>query len=147
LGAGGAAAAVCEGLKRSQAAELFVAGRTPEKTACLADRFGGVAIGLEPEEIRKAAGAADLVVNATSAADAGLLPEGLKLKPGSWACDLAYRPAKTRFMAEAEAAGAKALGGLDMLVCQAALTWRVWFEENVPERVTEQVLKELRSVP
>ncbi|MBI5624762.1 MAG: shikimate dehydrogenase [Elusimicrobia bacterium] len=142
LGGGGAAAAVCEALKRSQIAELFVACRTPAHAAVLADRFGGVAVAPEPGDF----GRADLVVNATSAGETRLLPEGVRLKPGSWAYDLTYRPSRTRFLAEAEASGARALGGLEMLVRQASLTWRVWFEEELPERAVELVLKELRSV-
>ncbi|MBI5884418.1 MAG: shikimate dehydrogenase [Elusimicrobia bacterium] len=147
FGAGGAAAAVCEALKRSLIAELFVAGRTPAKAEALAERFGGLTAEADPAGLKARVEGADLLVNATSAGEEGLLPQGLRLKPGCWAYDLAYRPAKTRFMTEAEAAGAKVLGGLDMLVGQAALTWRIWFDEEVPDRVVRGVLEELRKIP
>lgn len=146
FGAGGAAAAVCEALRRSGAAKVFVAARTPAKATALASRFDAVPAGQDAGRVREAAGEADLLVNATSAGETALLPPGLRLRTDCWAYDLAYRPARTRFMAEAEAAGARSLGGLEMLTVQAALTWNIWFKETVPDRVVEKVREELRKV-
>ncbi|MBI4676653.1 MAG: shikimate dehydrogenase [Elusimicrobia bacterium] len=147
FGAGGAAAAVCEALKRSAAARLVVADRTPSKAAALARRFGAEAASLEPAAVAVALAGADILVNATSAGEAALLPPGLRLKAGAWACDLAYRPSRTRFMTDARAAGAEVLGGIEMLAAQAALTWSIWFGEAVPDRVVESAVEELRRVP
>ena len=41
--------------------------------------------------------------------------------PGQWAVDLVYHPAETPFLAAAAARGARAVGGIGMLVHQAAL--------------------------
>jgi shikimate dehydrogenase len=40
---------------------------------------------------------------------------------GQWAVDLVYHPEETPFLAAAAAAGARTVGGLGMLVHQAAL--------------------------
>lgn len=127
LGAGGAAAGVVAALRRAGAAEVVVLNRTPEKAAKLARRFGLAHGGLD-----SAAGVvagADLVVNATAAGLEGgsPLPNGTRFKEGAWAVDLLYRPKETPFMAQASAGGARALGGLGMLVRQGALAWKLFF--------------------
>jgi shikimate dehydrogenase len=45
------------------------------------------------------------------------------------AYDLVYNPPKTRFLQQAEAAGAAAIGGLGMLIWQAALAFELWTGE------------------
>jgi shikimate dehydrogenase len=43
------------------------------------------------------------------------------------AVDLIYRPRKTFFLSQAEAAGLKVINGLDMLIWQALGTWELWY--------------------
>ncbi|OGR59593.1 MAG: shikimate dehydrogenase [Elusimicrobia bacterium GWA2_69_24] len=146
LGAGGAARAVCEALRRSSVAGITIINRTLAHAEPLAERFGAGAAATGTDAAASALAEADLIVNATSAgAETPLLPPGLRLKAGSWACDLAYRPADTLFMAAARHAGASALGGMEMLVAQAAGTWRLWFGEPVPENVLADVRADLRE--
>lgn len=146
LGAGGAARAVCEALRRSSVSETMIVNRTLSRAEPLAERFGAAAAASSSDAAAAALAGADLIVNATSAgAEAPLLPAGLRLKAGAWAYDLAYRPAETLFMAAARHAGASALGGLEMLVAQAAGTWRLWFQEPVPESAAESVRADLRG--
>lgn len=145
LGAGGAAGAVVAALRRAGAAEVCVFNRGRARAEALAARFGARAGGLE--ESAEALAAADLVVNATSAGLSGVspLPEGARLKAGAWAMDLTYRPRETPFLAQARAAGARPLGGLTMLVRQAALTWRLFYGETLPEDVVAAGERELEG--
>jgi shikimate 5-dehydrogenase len=46
--------------------------------------------------------------------------------------DLVYNPLETRFMREARGAGCEAIGGLPMLVLQAAEQFRLWTNEAPP---------------
>lgn len=72
--------------------------------------------------------AADLVVNATPLGlDEQPLPDAfMRLHPAQVAYDLVYNPPETPFLAAAAAAGATAVGGLGMLVDQAAAAFEVW---------------------
>lgn len=54
------------------------------------------------------------------------------LAPGVVACDLIYNPMETRFMREAREHGAKTLGGLGMLVNQAAASIYTWTQRQAP---------------
>lgn len=142
LGAGGAARAVCAALRRRGVGALWVLGRTPEKAGALAGDFKGRWASLADREALEALAYADLVVNATSAGLDGKscpLPEGFRLKPNALAYELVYRPRDTPFLKAARGAGARTLGGLGMLVAQAAASWRIWFGEALAEAVVEKV--------
>jgi shikimate dehydrogenase len=122
LGAGGAARAAVLALGRA-GARLTVAARRAEPAAAAAQlAAGATAAELRPAERRvMATGEYDVVVNATPLGMAG---EPLPIEgpgPGQWAVDLIYHPEETPFLAAAAAAGARAVGGLGLLVHQAAL--------------------------
>lgn len=133
-GAGGAARAVVLALAEVGAAEVAVVNRTParaEAAAALAGARGRVG---RPED----AGAADLVVNATPAGMAGVagaarppVPAAL-LGPGQVVVDLVYEPRVTPWLGEAVARGATGVGGLGMLVHQAAAQLALWTGRDVP---------------
>jgi shikimate dehydrogenase len=123
MGAGGAAQGVVGALLEAGVARLVVANRTVSRARALAERFGVEACGY-PE---LAGDAFDVVVNATSA---GLASEAPKLPPSVFErAALAYEMVygrDTPFLAQARAAGTRAVDGLGMLVEQAAESFFVW---------------------
>ncbi|MFC6800759.1 shikimate dehydrogenase family protein [Deinococcus caeni] len=84
---------------------------------------------------------AALVVNASSAGlndpdqtplDAAFLA---RVPAGALVYDMVYKPAETRLMREARAAGLNAENGLGMLAHQARLAFRAWTGADVPVEV------------
>ncbi len=134
-GAGGAARAVVLALAEAGATEVVVVNRTAERAAAaaaLAGRNGRVGV---PED----AAGADLVVDATpagmwgtAAATATPPVDPVLLGPGQLAVDLVYHPPMTAWLSAAAARGARVLGGLGMLVHQAADQVERWTGQPAP---------------
>jgi shikimate 5-dehydrogenase len=135
IGAGGAARALLWGL-RSRCARATVFARNTERARATAEAFGA--------EIEQSGSASfegfDLVVNATPLGTRGALEgetpaSASQLRGARIAYDLVYNPARTRFIKEAEAAGCETLGGLPMLVAQAAAQFELWAGTAAPTEV------------
>ena len=126
LGAGGAARAVVRALVQSGAGDVAVCARRPEAAEAvtgLADNVRAVAWAEREESARIAA----LVVNATPvSADGGDPLPGVRFECGQVVADLVYVPSETELLVRARAEGAQAVGGLGMLVHQAAASVRIW---------------------
>jgi shikimate dehydrogenase len=141
LGSGGAARAVALALIDAGAAVVFVVGRQPKKI----DRL---VLDLKPlttsgttvtwaywgdgSYLNMLSGEADLVVNCTPIGMAGSdrasdspVPAELMVQKTLF-FDLVYNPLETPFMKAAKSRGAKAVGGLGMLVYQAADSFKLW---------------------
>lgn len=133
VGAGGAARAVVLALAGAGAAEVIVVNRTPERAASAAALAGPRGrVGTAADVV-----GADLVVEATPAGMDGVAPvaspvHGATLGPGQVAVDLVYHPPVTPWLAAASAAGATTLGGLGMLVHQAAAQLAAWTGTTPP---------------
>jgi shikimate dehydrogenase len=142
FGAGGAARAVAFGLV-PKARWIRIFARDAAKAENLAsdirrqhdvDVLGAGLVGAQCS-----VGAADILVNATpvgmspnvgnSPVDACILHSSLLV------FDLIYSPERTRLLQDAEAVGAKTLGGLTMLVYQGAEALRLWTGRRAPEDV------------
>lgn len=132
LGAGGAGRAAVWGLAQAGAAEVVVVNRSAargERAAALAGPVGRLG---SPDDVPKA----DLVVNATplgmsgTADDASTGPalpvDPALLHGGQLVVDLIYHPATTPLLRAGAERGARVLGGLPMLVHQAAHQLRRW---------------------
>jgi shikimate dehydrogenase len=133
LGAGGAARALAYGLGR-RARSVTVLNRDPGRAEALVNRLnGGSKASLNHgslSDLGDHIGSADILVNATPLGmsphtDQTPAPKEL-LHRGLLVYDLVYNPLRTRLLREAEAAGARTLGGLKMLVCQGAEAFRLW---------------------
>lgn len=119
LGTGGAAAAACLGVAGST---VYVSGRRFEAVEALVARLGIPLVGVP----WGTAVAEAVVVNATPLGMSGeALPE--RIVPLAAAlCDLAYGGESTPAVDEARAAGKKVIDGIDVLVAQAADSFRLW---------------------
>jgi len=86
----------------------------------------------------------DLIINATSAGmkltDPDLLSNGL-IQPHHLIYDMVYKPARTKFIASAEAAGARATNGLSMLLHQGVISFETWFNRPAPIDVMREALQ------
>lgn len=130
IGAGGAARAVVVALVRD-GWQVHVAARRPPRAAALeslSEVGSGTVTGHDLHLVHRLVGDARLVVNATPLGLAGeRLPAPLHgLAPDQVAYDLVYNPRQTPFLADAAAAGATVIGGLGMLVGQAAAAFELW---------------------
>lgn len=122
IGAGGAARAVAIALG-SRGARVTVHARRIEAAQAVADLTGAAATLELPR-----AGAWDLLVNATPVGTTPHVSETPYAGPfdGRLVYDLVYNPPATRLLRDARAAGCQTLGGLDMLVAQAARQIAWW---------------------
>jgi 3-dehydroquinate dehydratase / shikimate dehydrogenase len=146
LGAGGAANAAVWSLKQKDA-DVVLFARDVHKGRALAERFGAAC-----ESLNSASFAGfDVVVNATPLGSSGTRANETaaiadQLRGVQLAYDLVYNPIETRFMREAKDAGCKTLGGLDMLVAQAKLQFKLWTGQDAPGSVmSAAALRGLRN--
>lgn len=128
LGGGGAARAVTASLAGAGAAAVVVVNRTEAKAAEAARLAGARGRVGSQRDIP----GADLVVNATPVGmGGGPDPAGTPfpadlVSAGQVVVDLVYSPTRTPLLDAAAQRGARAVGGLGMLVHQAALQFGLW---------------------
>jgi shikimate dehydrogenase len=145
LGAGGAGQAAALKLASENIAGLFVVNRTEEKADAIAgeiiERFPSVkvSVGYPKENV-------DLILNATSlgmkAGDPSPLDEKqFSLKQTGAVYDMVYRPAETKLLAAARAAGCKSANGLGMLLHQGATAFKIWTGKPAPLDVMRRALE------
>lgn len=154
LGAGGAARAVVYGLlTRFTPERLTVVARRPEQAEALArdladyDVNGGLAV-TTFDDASPAVRQSRLVVNATPVGmhpeiGATPWPDADDFGPDHVVYDLVYTPEETRLLREAEDRGATTLGGLDMLVGQAAAAFTQWTGRDFPHDAARAALRPL----
>lgn len=135
IGAGGAASAALWCI-RHQGSTATVFGRNIDKARALAQRFG-----FGSENLNGASfDGFDVVINATPLGTAGLHQDKTaatndQLRGARLAYDLVYNPIETRFLREAREAACDTLGGLAMLIAQAAEQFRLWTGIEAAENV------------
>jgi len=155
LGAGGASRAISFVLAE-RGANLIILNRTWDKAIELAERvsrsFGNKieALPLDKENIAKALGRVDILVNCTSVGMHPHVSETLvtanQLKSDMIVFDTVYNPIKTQLLKEAEKAGATTISGVEMLVWQGVLAFEMWTRHKAPvEVMREAVIKMLQK--
>lgn len=131
LGAGGSARAICFGLTQ-RGARVTVFARKESKARLLADEFGARTAPLEGFKTE-----ARIIINCTPIGMHGHsegqspVPEA-DLSGVDLVYDLIYTPQRTKLIEQAEASGCRTLGGLAMLVGQAAEQFRIWTGNKAP---------------
>ena len=68
-----------------------------------------------------------------------------KFSPETVVFDTIYNPMKTKLLKQAESAGAKTIGGVEMFVRQAAAQFQAWTGQNAPEDVMRRVVEQRLS--
>ena len=155
LGNGGAARAVVTGLVNLGCQEIHVVGRNPNRLARFyeswqhAPTIRSILKIHNWDNLSSLLPAADLLVNTTpvgmsphmdaSPIDADLMQ---KLKSRAIAYDLIYTPNPTQFLKLAQAQGARAIDGLEMLVQQGVAALEIWLQQPAPVSVMRNSLKE-----
>jgi shikimate dehydrogenase len=144
LGAGGAARAIAYTLAK-EADELAILNRTLKEAQNLARMLERtlnkkvVAGSLSQREIQQNLQDSDILVNATSVGmkpDADESPVAPKLlHPDMAVMDIVYNPMETKLAKHAEAAGAKVVSGVEMLIYQGAASFEIWTGKSAPVEV------------
>lgn len=139
IGAGGAARAVTAGLAEA-GARVTIYNRTLSKARSLASEFRCRAAALEEIGHTKA----QILINCTSIgmapnADASPVPPEV-WGPDKVAFDTVYNPLRTRFLREAEAAGARIVTGAEMFIRQAIVQYRIFVGADPDEKLIRQIV-------
>jgi shikimate dehydrogenase len=160
VGAGGAARAVCLALIEAGASVIMITGRNPRR----ADKLVADLRVLTPSGVTitwthwldgvflTVVPSADLLVNCTPVGARGSETEGESplapehIPSGAVVFDLLYNPPETPLLHAAKERGALAVGGLGMLVYQAAESFRLWTGKDAPvDRMLEAAWKALAT--
>ena len=144
LGAGGAARAIAVVALQDGAQSLIVANRTLDRAERLLAHLQHIrgsarvaATELPGRQTTSALEEADVVVNATSV---GLVPGDWPVDPApiraeGLVVDIIYNPQETAFLRAARERGNPVLGGLGMLVYQAAAAFHFWTGVDPPTQI------------
>ncbi|MBR1793157.1 MAG: shikimate dehydrogenase [Bacteroidales bacterium] len=130
MGTGGAAQAVAYALRDLHITYQFVS-RTPDARDTICAPTAMIHPAISYAEAASMAAQHTLIVNATPI---GMFPHVEdspcsfvnRLSPRHLCYDLIYNPPRTRFLIEAAEQGAMVCNGMDMLRCQALLSYRHW---------------------
>jgi shikimate dehydrogenase len=153
LGSGGAARAIAMTLATHAPPErLVILGVVPDELGALVGdletraryaaegrAFARTTLAVELER-------ADLLLHTTPVGmhpdrDQSLVPAEL-LRPGLTVFDAVYNPRETRLLAEARAAGARVIEGVEMFLGQAVVQFELWTGRPAPTEVMRCVLEE-----
>ncbi len=157
LGSGGAARAAIQALKvEFKPSSITIVARNESKADALKDDFKrrtkslklktlNIADAETVEKLRDC----KLIINATPVGSAKLSASKEDLLPAEklWtkdhiAYDLVYKPLQTPFLKGAEAAGAKTISGLEMLLFQGAKSFEIWTGKPMPIDLARQTLQD-----
>lgn len=154
FGAGGAARAIIWGLLKAGAAQVTLGVRNVPKVQPVAEYFSnflkeGQSLKLfnwNDEGFEEFLKTADILINTTPLGmapkvDAAPPVKWEAVKPGAFAYDIIYTPAKTRFLKDAEAHGCAILNGEEMLAGQGAAAFKLWTDVEPELSVMTEALR------
>lgn len=157
IGTGGAARAIILGLA-ANGFTLVVSGRNPDKARALLDELApiGEHHAIPLDHFAKATdfafddreGCLDLIVNASPLGMDGSPPlafDWSHAPPGSIAYDIVTSPRETQLLKTARAAGNEVIGGLSMLIGQAAFPFETFFGSPPPRQYDAELVELLTT--
>jgi 3-dehydroquinate dehydratase/shikimate dehydrogenase len=149
IGAGGAARAVVHAMKQEKA-EVTICARNSQKGDQLANEFN-VRFQQLTTDHQSLTRDIDILVNSTPLGTKGpceneTIATAEQLSDIKLVYDLVYNPAETVLIREAKKAGVRTIGGLDMLITQGAVQFKIWTGEDAPiEEMRAAAIKRLYS--
>lgn len=142
LGAGGAARAAAYGMEQ-EGASVFTINRTISRAHQIAKTIDLQVISFATiQEL-----SFYLIVNCTSLGmwphiDCSPWPQQIPFPSQSVAYDMVYRPKMTKFLQQAQQAGARTIGGVGMLVRQACQSFQLWTGRKAPMKIMLQAAQD-----
>jgi 3-dehydroquinate dehydratase / shikimate dehydrogenase len=148
IGAGGTGRTAVAGLT-AHGATVVIYNRSKEKADALAAEFNGKTGKVVSARMEKLCdNCCEVLINTTPLGmhpnvDASpLRHDASALRPEMLVFDTIYNPMKTKLLAQAEAVGAKTVGGVEMFVRQAAGQFSAWTGSEAPLGVMRRVIEE-----
>jgi shikimate dehydrogenase len=147
LGAGGAARAVLVALSSGLGADkISLVSRDVTKAQRVCDELG-CGSPASYDQLAELVERAALVVNTTPVGmhphvDESPIPDDLHFRAGQTVYDLIYAPRRTRLLQKAERDGATVIGGLPMLIAQAAASFNIWTQKEMPVEIVGAALQD-----
>lgn len=148
IGAGGTGRTAVAALAH-YGATVVVYNRTRDRADALAAEFngrGGKVVAANMEKICDSC--CQIYINTTSVGmhpnvDASPLgSQQPNFSSETLVFDAVYNPPRTKFLQQAEAAGSKTIGGLEMFVRQAAAQFQLWTGQPAPLKIMRRVVEE-----
>ncbi|MFH5831858.1 shikimate dehydrogenase [Halalkalibaculum sp. DA3122] len=146
FGTGGASKAIVAALVKTGVEELILVSRSPARNSAFAQYSGVRVVGYG--EWSAYSDEASLIVNTTPLGmepniDASPVRDSEReFLSGKICYDIVYKPNKTRFLQQAEQAGATTIGGLDMLIHQGSESFKIWTGKPFPTEIIKEKLNE-----
>tara|TARA_B100000315_G_C14593411_1_gene597229 strand:- start:4761 stop:5639 length:879 start_codon:yes stop_codon:yes gene_type:complete len=144
IGSGGAARACILGLTRASTRKISIVARNTNKAEKILSvlpsqsRVERIVVPLKGSEVRTTIRDADILVNATPV---GMDPKQEipvvdygAISSNQVVYDLVYKPIKTLLLKRAESVGATVIPGYEMLVDQAAASFKIWTGLDAPRK-------------
>jgi len=146
IGAGGAARAIAFSLAIEGVKKIFIndiiAEKAKELSSALSSKTPSEAVYIK--DLKEGIGEVDILINATpqgmKKADPLPIPSELLLKR-LIVYDIVYNPPETPLLKEARAKGAKAIGGIGMLLYQGAISFKIWTGQDPPIEVMREAIQ------
>jgi len=147
IGAGGTGRTAVTALAAC-GATIVIYNRTREKADALAAEFNGRTGKVVSAAMEKLCDSCcQIYINTTSIGmhpkvdESPLGDTAVNFRPDVFVFDAVYNPMRTKLIAQAEAAGAKTIGGVEMFVRQAGAQFSAWTGQPAPLDLMRQVVE------
>ena len=149
LGAGGAAKAIAYQAAKD-VKELIILNRTQNKAKKIAETLKKTystkikAENLSAKILKQEMETTDILINSTTV---GMYPDIKKspipkdlLHSNLSVMDIIYKPLETKLLKDAKSVGAKVISGLEMLIFQGAIAFKIWTNYSAPIEIMRREL-------
>ncbi|MGO1468465.1 MAG: shikimate dehydrogenase [Tissierella sp.] len=153
MGAGGAAKAVAIELALKGAKEIVIVNRSLENAQKISSTINkniktskARSLLLDENIVKEELEEGSILINATSIGmgetiGKSIINDSHILHDHLFVVDLIYNPVETKFLSLAKEKGCKTMNGLDMLIYQGALAFKIWTGKDMPLEVIKRVEK------